>query len=84
MSSTTELTVAQRGVITLPKAIRDRYDINPGDRLSILDLDGVIILSPRSSEIDSAADRMRRSLEDSGESLESMLTTLREEREKYG
>jgi AbrB family looped-hinge helix DNA binding protein len=82
--SSSELTVSQRGVITLPKAIRDRYDIHPGDRLSILDLDGIIVLAPRSTQIASAASRLRRSLEDRGESLESMLSTLREEREKYG
>ena len=80
----TTLTVSQRGVVTLPKAIRDRYHLKPGDQLTLLDLDGVMVLSPVKSEIDAVADRIAKELEKRGESLESMLLTLREEREKYG
>ena len=78
------LTISQRGVVTLPKAIRDRYRLEPGDHLTLLDLDGVMVLSPVKSEIDAVADRIAQELEKKGESLESMLLTLREAREKYG
>jgi len=73
--------VAQRGLVTLPKTIRDGYDLQPGDTLTLLDLDGVFVLSPRGSAVDSHADRIVRVLTERGETLESMLRALRDERE---
>lgn len=83
MYSTT-VKISQRGVITLPKALRDRYGLEPGNHLTLTDMDGVLLLCPRASEIDSAANRITDELENRGESLESMLLTLREERQEYG
>lgn len=76
--------IGQRGVITLPKSLRERYNLQPGDDFSILDLDGVFVLSRRRSEIDALADQITQALTEEGETLESMLTALREEREAYG
>ncbi len=76
--------VAQRGLLTLPKALREAYDIRPGDQLTLLDLGGVFILSPRRSEVDAIADRLAQEWKSRGETLESMLRALREERERYG
>jgi bifunctional DNA-binding transcriptional regulator/antitoxin component of YhaV-PrlF toxin-antitoxin module len=76
--------IAQRGLLTLPKRLRDRYRLEPGDRLTLLDLGGVFVLSARKLEVERAADRLRAALEEQGESLESMLLTLREERARYG
>ncbi len=73
--------VAQRGVLTLPKSLRETYDLKTGDTLSLIDLGGVFVLSPRRSEVDVLADRVTQELTRSGESLESMLQALREERE---
>lgn len=75
--------IGQRGVITLPKSLRERYNLRPGDDVTILDLDGVFVLSPRRSEIDALADQITQALTTEGETLESMLTALREEREAY-
>jgi AbrB family looped-hinge helix DNA binding protein len=83
MSSIT-LHVAQRGLITIPKALREAYDIQPGDALTLLDLGGVFVLTPKPSEVDALADRIAEELTDKGETLESMLQALREERERYG
>jgi AbrB family looped-hinge helix DNA binding protein len=77
------LQVAQRGVITLPKSIRERYRLNPGDALTLLDLDGVLVLSPTRSDLDRLADHIAQDLAERGESLESMLDALREARERY-
>ncbi len=84
MSDTLAVRIAQRGVLTLPKAIRERYGLEAGDALTILDLEGVLVLSPRDSEVDALSDRIVRRLTEQGESLESVLTLLREERERYG
>jgi bifunctional DNA-binding transcriptional regulator/antitoxin component of YhaV-PrlF toxin-antitoxin module len=75
--------VAKRGLLTLPKALRDAYNIEPGDALTLLDLGGVFVLSPRLSEVDALADIIATDLQARGETLESMLQALREEREKY-
>jgi bifunctional DNA-binding transcriptional regulator/antitoxin component of YhaV-PrlF toxin-antitoxin module len=76
--------LAQRGAITLPKSLREAYDLNTGDLLTLHDLGGVFVLSPEKSKIDGLADRMRQTMEQEGQSLESMLQVLREERESYG
>ncbi len=84
MAESIPLHLTQRGVIVLPKAVRERYNLQPGAEMTLLDLDGVLVLSPRRSEIDALADRIAKSLTVEGETLESMLQALREEREHYG
>ena len=83
MSDTITVQVAQRGGVTLPKSIREAYGLQPGDTLTLLDLGGVLLLSPRRSEVDALAERITQTLTERGETLESMLHALREERERY-
>jgi len=83
MSNTITVRMAQRGVVTLPKSLRQSYNLRPGDNFTLLDLGGVFILSPRRSEIDSLANRLTQALTERGETLETMLQALREEREQY-
>lgn len=75
------LQMAQRGVITIPKELRDEYNLQAGDTLTLLDLGGVFVLSPRHSEIDELADRVAQRWAQDGATLESMLCALREERD---
>lgn len=82
MQDTVPIQVAKRGTITLPKPLRDRYNIQEGDGLTLLDLGGAFVLTPARSEIDALADRIRRELEAKGETLESMLQALQEERSR--
>jgi len=84
MSDTMTIQMAQRGVLVLPKSLRESYNLQPGDSFTLLDLGGVFVLSPRHSEIDKLADSITRELVNKGETLESMLKVLREEREQYG
>jgi bifunctional DNA-binding transcriptional regulator/antitoxin component of YhaV-PrlF toxin-antitoxin module len=81
--STMTVQVAKRGLLTLPKALRDAYNIEPGDAFTLLDLGGVFVLSPRPSEVDELADSIAADLQARGETLQSMLQALREERAKY-
>ena len=83
MSDTLTVQVAQRGVVTLPKSIREAYGLQPGDTLTLLDLGGVFLLSPRRLEVDALAERITQALTERCETLESMLHALREERERY-
>lgn len=83
MPDTMIIQVSQRGLVTLPKSLRDSYHIREGDQLSLLDLGGVFVLSLRRSEIDGLAEQIQTALVEKGESLESMLLALREARQEY-
>ncbi len=83
MSDTVTIQMAQRGALILPKALRDSYSLKPGDVFTLLDLGGVFILSLGRSQVDARADQITAALNERGETLEGMLQTLREERERY-
>lgn len=84
MNNTFQVQVVRRGIITLPKELREHNNIEEGDTLTLIDLgDGVVVMSPRRSRVDEIANKLAREWQDSGESLESMLTTLREVRAEY-
>jgi AbrB family looped-hinge helix DNA binding protein len=38
--------ISKRGTITLPAELRKKYGIRPGDTLRLVDLDGVLVLTP--------------------------------------
>jgi bifunctional DNA-binding transcriptional regulator/antitoxin component of YhaV-PrlF toxin-antitoxin module len=76
------LQVAKRGTITLPKALRVRYRIREGDGLMLLDLGGVFVLTREHSQMDALADRISALMRERGEGLESVLQTLREDRDR--
>ena len=82
--ATIKVQLAQRGVITLPKVLRETYRLKPGDEFTLLDVGGIFLLSPRRSEVDELAGRIATALSEGGETLESTLCMLREEREHYG
>jgi bifunctional DNA-binding transcriptional regulator/antitoxin component of YhaV-PrlF toxin-antitoxin module len=79
-----KLQMAQRGIITIPKFLREAYGLQTGDTFTLLDLGGMFLLSPRSSEIDTLAGRIAHQWAGDGETLETMLESLREERDRRG
>lgn len=83
MPDTMTVQLVQEGAVKLPQTWRESYNLRPGDRLTLLDLGGVFVLSPRRSEIDALAERLSQTLIERGETLESMQQALREERERY-
>ena len=42
----TTIQVRQRGTLTLPAQVRDRYHIQTGDSFTLVDFDGVLVLTP--------------------------------------
>lgn len=42
----TTIQVRQRGVLTLPAEIREKYGIREGDTYRLVDLDGIFVLTP--------------------------------------
>lgn len=84
MSNVFEVKVVRRGVITLPKELRDHNRIEEGDRFTLIEMgNGIIVMSPRLSRVDEIVDKLAAEWETSGESLESMLSALREARAEY-
>lgn len=78
------VTIGQRGVVTIPREIRESYHLESGDELTLLDLDGCLLLKPGRSEVDELAERIGRKLRARGANLQSLLMEVREERERYG
>lgn len=84
MNNTFSVQVVQRGLITLPRELREQNKIHEGDVLTLIDLgDGVFVVSPRHSKVDAIANKLAKEWQESGETLESMLKTLREVRAEY-
>ena len=76
-----------RGVLTLPKAFRERYGLVPGDALRVLDLDGVFVLTPLVPMVPELAREIERLCLEAGLSTEDLLDGLRRERyagERFG
>lgn len=73
----------QRGRITLPVQIREKYGITNGDTLRIMDLDGVVVFVPVVSTISQLAREIEQARVAAGLSLEAMLADLREPRVRY-
>ncbi len=75
--------IAKRGVITLPAEVRKGSNLQEGRMMTLLDLGGVFVLAPQELETDLLANRLAEKWQQQGESLETMLKTLREVREEY-
>ena len=85
----TTVQVRQRGTLTLPAELRQKYGIESGDTFRLIDLDGVLVLTPMTPMVPELAREIERLRVESGLSIEELLTALREERfryseEKYG
>jgi len=78
----TTVQMTDRGVLTLPKKLRDTYRLRGGENFTLIDLGGVFVLSPKVSEIDALADQVAEQWAADGLTLETMLQALREERER--
>ena len=84
MNNTFKVQVVRRGSITLPKKLREQNRIDEGDTLTLIDLgEGGFVMSSRRSRVDEIANKLASEWRESGETLESMLTALREVRAEY-
>jgi len=79
----TTIQVRQRGAITLPVEVRQRYNIQPGDTFRLVDLDGIFVLTPMAPLVPELAREIERARIEAGLSVKEMLQALREQREQY-
>ena len=83
MPDTSRVQLGPHGELVFPKALRERYNLQPGDTITLLDIGGVFILRPQPSEIDAVADQIKEMLITEGATLDSMLKDLREARDRH-
>jgi AbrB family looped-hinge helix DNA binding protein len=79
----TTVQVRQRGSVTLPAELRERYGIEPGDTFRILDLDGIFVLTPMVPMVPELAREIERLRLEAGLDTAELLHTLREQRARY-
>jgi bifunctional DNA-binding transcriptional regulator/antitoxin component of YhaV-PrlF toxin-antitoxin module len=79
----TVIQVRNRGVITLPAELREKYGIENGDIFRLVDLDGVFVLTPMVPMIPELAREIEQNRLEAGLSIEELLEGLREQRARY-
>lgn len=79
----TTIQVRDRGVITLPAELREKYGIENGTIFHLVDLDGVFILTPMLPMVPELAREIEQARLEAGLSIEELLQGLREQRERY-
>jgi bifunctional DNA-binding transcriptional regulator/antitoxin component of YhaV-PrlF toxin-antitoxin module len=79
----TTIQVRQRGTLTLPAQVRDRYHIHTGDSFTLVDFDGVLVLTPMAPLVPELAREIERARQEAGLSVKEMLSDLRRQRERY-
>jgi AbrB family looped-hinge helix DNA binding protein len=80
---TKTIQVRGRGTVTLPARIRERYDLSDGDPLTLVDLDGAILLTPKLSIAEKLSAEIEYLRTQAGMSMDELLDGLREQRARY-
>jgi bifunctional DNA-binding transcriptional regulator/antitoxin component of YhaV-PrlF toxin-antitoxin module len=75
--------VRDRGVLTLPAELREKYGIQSGDTFRLVDLDGMFVLTPMVPMVPELAREIERARIEAGLSTDDLLRSLREQRERY-
>ena len=82
--TTNTIQVRKKGSITLPMDLRTKYGVDEGDVYTLIDMgDGSFLLTPRISQVNRLGDRVEEMLSVEGVSLDDLLNTLDDERERY-
>lgn len=79
----TTIQIRQRGALTLPASLRQKYGINEGDTFRLLDLDGIFVLTPMVVMVPELAREIEKFRQEAGLTIEDLLGALREQREAY-
>lgn len=72
--------IRQRGVVTLPNALREAYGLGEDDVLTLVDLGGTFVLSPRVPMISKLARAIEKKREQNGVSVQELLDDLYQDR----
>ncbi|MEW5827778.1 MAG: AbrB/MazE/SpoVT family DNA-binding domain-containing protein [Chloroflexota bacterium] len=79
----TTVQVRERGVVTLPSELRQKYNIENGNIFKLVDLDGIFVFVPMTPMVPELAREIERLRLEAGLSMEELLQNLRAQREQY-
>jgi hypothetical protein len=68
--------LGRRGAITLPRDLRAKYGLEEGHQFSLVDLDGVLLLSPKVSVVPELTAAIERAGREAGVTVDDLLTGL--------
>ena len=77
----TTLQIRQRGTLTIPTELRRKYNLQAGDSLQLVDLDGIFVLSPLVPMVPELAREIERLRLEAGLTTQELLAALRQERD---
>lgn len=75
--------IQQQGILSLPSELQAKYKINEGDILTLLDLDGIFLLTPKPSIVSELADKIEQLRQKKGLSIEDLIEGLDKQRQRY-
>ena len=75
--------VRERGVITLPAELREKYQIENGKIFRLVDLDGIFVFVPMVPMVRELANEIERIRLEAGLSVDELLDDLRKQRQRY-
>jgi bifunctional DNA-binding transcriptional regulator/antitoxin component of YhaV-PrlF toxin-antitoxin module len=75
--------VRERGVVTLPAELREKYHIENGKIFHLVDMDGIFVFVPMMPMAPELANEIERIRLEAGLSVEDLLDGLRKQRERY-
>jgi AbrB family looped-hinge helix DNA binding protein len=75
--------VRNRGVITLPAEIREKYNIETGDIFRLVDLEGIFVLTQIVPMVPELAREIEQARLEAGLSIADLLQGIREQRQRY-
>jgi bifunctional DNA-binding transcriptional regulator/antitoxin component of YhaV-PrlF toxin-antitoxin module len=73
---TPEIELRERGLLTLPKSLRDALRLEPGEMLRAAKVGNAIILTPQRMDLDALRQQMRRLMKKHGVTAEDLLRDL--------
>lgn len=72
--------VRERGQITLPQSVRNSLAVDTGDTLNLVQIDDILLLSPRQTMIPRLSQEFTELMQEEGVTLAELLQGLEEER----
>ncbi|MEI2692242.1 MAG: AbrB/MazE/SpoVT family DNA-binding domain-containing protein [Anaerolineae bacterium] len=80
MQTTFAVRLRERGQITLPQPVRDSLAVDTGDTLNLVQIDDILLLSPRQALIPKLSQEFTALMQEEGVSLAQLLQGLEDER----
>ena len=79
MSRAATVQIRQRGTVTLPVKLREKYGMRDGDPVTIVDLEGIFLLTPRILAVPRIAKELERLRKKKGLTLRDLGGPSRED-----